>query len=390
MRFLEKWKSKDYWDTFLSALWPLLRSSWMSIAIIAVMLVVVNFTAQGTTLIIDLFYQPYNSVWIIVLINFLDLCLSHFPVYIAEFRRYNSTKVWRMSAETVFAGLGIISYEPPGGQKTEEYKRKEDVENHLRRWIGVSFYILWIYSLLAVYQSIYCRGLPVLTITVGLFVTLLIIYNWLNGFKKKTRKAQQLALDYDKKCLHKTAKIIFTVYTIILIALAINLGVIGYYACCLDWSKISLLFLISCSGLSAIAFVFFRILRSQFAVYFGLSTKHHFEIKTKELRFDFIKEERLPPRKECAPLWHESLLRMMPDLELTLLIGSYAQAYYLGDLKKRTLTETVQNYKAYLPQYLPLPHPSPRNNIWLKKNDWFAAELIPQLRKQVSKVLINQ
>ena len=98
----------------------------------------------------------------------------------------------------------------------------------------------------------------------------------------------------------------------------------------------------------------------------------------------------LPPRKECAPLWHESLFRMMPDLELTLLIGSYAQAYYLGDQKKKTLTETVQNYKAYLPQYLPLPHPSPRNNIWLKKNNWFAAELIPQLRKQVSKVLKNQ
>jgi len=91
----------------------------------------------------------------------------------------------------------------------------------------------------------------------------------------------------------------------------------------------------------------------------------------------------LPPRKECAPLWHEKLLSAMPEVQLTLLIGSYAQSYYLGDKKKKTLTETVRNFEEYLPQYLPLPHPSPRNNIWLKKNPWFSEEVLPYLKEVV-------
>ena len=91
----------------------------------------------------------------------------------------------------------------------------------------------------------------------------------------------------------------------------------------------------------------------------------------------------LPPRKECAPLWHKKVLDLIPDIQLTILIGSYAQEYYLQNNRKRTLTETVRNYKAYLPQYLPLPHPSPRNNIWLKKNKWFDTEVIPYLRKVI-------
>ena len=91
----------------------------------------------------------------------------------------------------------------------------------------------------------------------------------------------------------------------------------------------------------------------------------------------------LPPRKECAPLWHKKVLDLISDIQLTILIGSYAQEYYLQNNRKRTLTETVRNYKAYLPQYLPLPHPSPRNNIWLKKNKWFDTEVIPYLRKVI-------
>jgi len=94
----------------------------------------------------------------------------------------------------------------------------------------------------------------------------------------------------------------------------------------------------------------------------------------------------LPPRKECAPLWHEALFKQMNKIELTLLIGSYAQNYYLGERKKKTLTETVKSHQAYMPQYLPLPHPSPRNNIWLSKNPWFAKEVLPYLRKAVKKV----
>jgi len=94
----------------------------------------------------------------------------------------------------------------------------------------------------------------------------------------------------------------------------------------------------------------------------------------------------LPPRKECAPLWHQQLLKKMPNIKLTLLIGTYAQSYYLSENKKKTLTETVKNYQDYLPEYLPLPHPSPRNNIWLKKNDWFVKEVIPVLQQRIKSI----
>lgn len=97
----------------------------------------------------------------------------------------------------------------------------------------------------------------------------------------------------------------------------------------------------------------------------------------------------LPPRKECAPQWHTPLFKEIEQLNLTLLIGTYAQEYYLKDRRKRTLTETVKNYKAYLPEYLPLPHPSPRNNIWLKKNPWFEKEIIPELRDTIATLVAN-
>jgi uracil-DNA glycosylase len=76
----------------------------------------------------------------------------------------------------------------------------------------------------------------------------------------------------------------------------------------------------------------------------------------------------LPPRKECAIAWHEKVLAVMPKIQLTLLIGKYAQDYYLKATAKNNLTETVRHYESYLPKYLPLPHPSPRNNIWKKKS----------------------
>lgn len=95
----------------------------------------------------------------------------------------------------------------------------------------------------------------------------------------------------------------------------------------------------------------------------------------------------LPPRPECAPLWHPRLLASFKKIELTLLIGSYAQSYYLEGRMKRTLTETVASFSEYLPEYFPLPHPSPRNNIWLRRNAWFASELLPVLRRRVSSVL---
>ncbi len=94
-----------------------------------------------------------------------------------------------------------------------------------------------------------------------------------------------------------------------------------------------------------------------------------------------------PPKKECAPLWHKSLIDYMPELELTLLIGLHAQKYYLGKTLKKNLTETVKAYNEYLPKYLPLPHPSPRNNIWQKKNQWFPHDVLPALKEQVSNLI---
>lgn len=95
----------------------------------------------------------------------------------------------------------------------------------------------------------------------------------------------------------------------------------------------------------------------------------------------------LPPRPECAPLWHAPLLAAMPDVQLTLLIGSHAQKFYLRENGKSTLTETVAAYQAYLPRYFPLPHPSPRNRLWLKKNPWFEADVLPELRRRVQAAL---
>jgi len=97
----------------------------------------------------------------------------------------------------------------------------------------------------------------------------------------------------------------------------------------------------------------------------------------------------LPPRKECAPLWHESLLKQMKHLQLILLIGKYAQEYYLQEKTKNTLTETVKNFEEYLPDYFVLPHPSPRNNIWQAKNEWFKKINIPRLRAQIKDVLAS-
>jgi uracil-DNA glycosylase family 4 len=98
----------------------------------------------------------------------------------------------------------------------------------------------------------------------------------------------------------------------------------------------------------------------------------------------------LPPRPECAPLWHNQLFSKMKKVKLVILIGQYSQKYYLGEKLKPTLTETVKNYQEYLPRYLPLVHPSPRNKIWQKKNPWFEMEIIPQLTKIVHLAIIEK
>ena len=94
----------------------------------------------------------------------------------------------------------------------------------------------------------------------------------------------------------------------------------------------------------------------------------------------------LPPRPECAPAWRPALLAHLKHLRLTLAIGRYAQGYHLPHAGT-SVTEVVRAWRAHWPLVIPLPHPSPRNNLWLKRNPWFEKELLPELRARVSKVL---
>lgn len=100
----------------------------------------------------------------------------------------------------------------------------------------------------------------------------------------------------------------------------------------------------------------------------------------------------LPPRRECAPQWRPEIFAAMPQVELLLAIGQYAQAWHLGALRGRNLTETVASWREIFeatdrPKVLPLPHPSWRNNAWIKRNPWFEAELLPELRAEVARLM---
>ena len=96
----------------------------------------------------------------------------------------------------------------------------------------------------------------------------------------------------------------------------------------------------------------------------------------------------LPPRQECAEAWREPLLSSLADIRLTLVIGQYAQRWHLTD-KSRNLTETVRAWESFGAGLIPLPHPSPRNNLWLKKNPWFTSKLLPDLKLRVQQALDN-
>ena len=95
----------------------------------------------------------------------------------------------------------------------------------------------------------------------------------------------------------------------------------------------------------------------------------------------------LPPPPKCAETWMQPILDKVSERRLTLLIGQYAQAWFLQSDKKVTLTETVKNWQDYQPNYFVLPHPSPRNNIWLKKNPWFEEKLVPKLKKMIKRLI---
>lgn len=95
----------------------------------------------------------------------------------------------------------------------------------------------------------------------------------------------------------------------------------------------------------------------------------------------------LPPRKGFAEKWHAPLLELMPNVKLTLLIGAYAQKFYLQKRAQKNLTETVRHYQEYLPQYFPIVHPSPLNYGWFKKNPWFEAQVVPDLQRRVVEIM---
>lgn len=95
----------------------------------------------------------------------------------------------------------------------------------------------------------------------------------------------------------------------------------------------------------------------------------------------------LPPRKGFAEKWHEQLLQQMPEIELFVLVGSYAIKYYLNLKSSAKTTEVIRDFEKYLPKYFPLIHPSPRNNIWLAKNPWFEPQLVPELQKRIAQLM---
>jgi uracil-DNA glycosylase len=95
----------------------------------------------------------------------------------------------------------------------------------------------------------------------------------------------------------------------------------------------------------------------------------------------------MPPRKGFAEKWHPLLLKEMPNIETIILVGGYAQKHYLGQQREKNLTETVRNHKQYLPEYLPLVHPSPLNYGWMKRNPWFEQEVLPTLRELIQSIL---
>ena len=96
-----------------------------------------------------------------------------------------------------------------------------------------------------------------------------------------------------------------------------------------------------------------------------------------------------PPPLRCAELWRPRLIDALPEMELTLLVGGHAQVWALGDRAGANMTETVRNWRAYLPQVLPLPHPSWRNTAWLRKNPWFEEEVVPYLRQRLADILTS-
>ena len=97
----------------------------------------------------------------------------------------------------------------------------------------------------------------------------------------------------------------------------------------------------------------------------------------------------LPPRKTFAAKWNPKVIQTMPEIEMTIIIGAYAQKFYLGKEMKKNLTETVRHYEEYLPDYFPIVHPSPLNIGWRRRNPWFEEDVVPDLQTRVHNILFN-
>ena len=124
----------------------------------------------------------------------------------------------------------------------------------------------------------------------------------------------------------------------------------------------------------------------------GIDRKTFYSDKIAILPMDFYypgkgKNGDLPPRKDFGEKWHNKILELLPNVELFILIGKYAQEFYLKGRTKENLTETVHSYKEYLPKFFPIVHPSPLNIRWLKKNPWFETEVVPVLKEMVTKIM---
>lgn len=94
----------------------------------------------------------------------------------------------------------------------------------------------------------------------------------------------------------------------------------------------------------------------------------------------------LPPRPECGPLWHPRVIERLTAVKLVLLVGAYAQRFYLGDRTQGSVTATVAAWRDYGPRFVPLVHPSPRNRGWLSRNPWFEAEVVTEVRRRVAEL----
>ena len=92
-----------------------------------------------------------------------------------------------------------------------------------------------------------------------------------------------------------------------------------------------------------------------------------------------------PPRRECAPQWHDRILDLLPEDRLTLLVGTYAQGHYLAGARRLSMTERVRRYREFLPHFFPLPHPAWRSTIWMRQNPWFEAKVLPELREAIGR-----